>query len=143
MASLLQELHATYSVTPRCDGGVLSQHRFGMPFALSPLFCWCVIALQQRLNGRLSASLQVHEQLVLAGLEAQQAQRRSEADMLELRPAHSNAEWCSTAQPGLALSGFRKGSALLIWNLLVDGQTPDPTAAHVACSPTFGSQVGN
>jgi hypothetical protein len=85
--------------------------------------------------------LQVHEQLAAAGLAAQ-GQRRSEDEMLKLQPAPTAAEVCQGTQSGLKLTGFRKGSALLIWNILVDGQTPDPTAAHVVCGPSFGSKVG-
>jgi hypothetical protein len=84
---------------------------------------------------------QVHEQLSAAGLAAQ-GQRRSEDDVLTMQPAPSAAEVCSGKQSGLKLTGFRKGSALLIWNILVDAQTPDPTSAHVVCGPGFGSKVG-
>jgi hypothetical protein len=44
-----------------------------------------------------------------------------------------------SVQAGLSLKGFPKGSALLIWNMLVDGQTPDAAAAHLFCAG--GSQV--
>jgi hypothetical protein len=43
-------------------------------------------------------------------------------------------------QAGLTLTGFPKGSALLIWNMLTDGQTPDASAAHLFCNG--GVQVG-
>jgi hypothetical protein len=92
------------------------------------------------LHHNLLLLLQVHEQLAAAGLAAQ-GQRRSDEEVLKMQPAPSAAEVCSGNQSGLKLTGFRKGSALLIWNLLVDGQTPDPTAAHVVCGPTFGSKV--
>lgn len=38
-----------------------------------------------------------------------------------------------SAQAGLTLTGFPKGSALLIWNMLTDGSTPDASAAHLFC----------
>jgi hypothetical protein len=44
-----------------------------------------------------------------------------------------------SVQAGLSLTGFPKGSALLIWNMLVDGQTPDAAAAHLFCAG--GSEV--
>ncbi|WIA40479.1 hypothetical protein OEZ86_013835 [Tetradesmus obliquus] len=84
----------------------------------------------------------VHEQVAAAGLAAH-GQRRSEDEVLKLQPAPSAGELCRGKQSGLKLTGFRKGSALLIWNMLVDGQTPDPTAAHVVCGPTFGSKASS
>ncbi|KAF6261160.1 hypothetical protein COO60DRAFT_811608 [Scenedesmus sp. NREL 46B-D3] len=90
----------------------------------------------------IEAGKQVHEQLATAGLAAQ-GQRRSDDEVLKLRPAPAAAEVCSGNQSGLGLTGFRKGSALLIWNMLLDGQTPDPTAAHVTCGPTFGSRASS
>ena len=39
-----------------------------------------------------------------------------------------------SVQAGLTLTGFPKGSALLIWNMLIDGQTPDASAAHLMCA---------
>lgn len=45
-----------------------------------------------------------------------------------------------SVQAGLTLTGFKKGSALLIWNQLTDGQTPDASAAHLVCPGN--SQVG-
>ncbi|WIA20194.1 hypothetical protein OEZ85_006042 [Tetradesmus obliquus] len=90
----------------------------------------------------IDAGKQVHEQLAAAGLAAQ-GQRRSEDEVLKLQPAPSAGELCRGKQSGLKLTGFRKGSALLIWNMLVDGQTPDPTAAHVVCGPTFGSKASS
>jgi hypothetical protein len=44
-----------------------------------------------------------------------------------------------SVQAGLTLKGFKKGDALLIWNMLTDGATPDASAAHLFC--TGGEQV--
>jgi hypothetical protein len=44
-----------------------------------------------------------------------------------------------SVQAGLTLKGFKKGDALLVWNMLTDGATPDAAAAHLFC--TGGDQV--
>eukprot|EP00775_Hariotina_reticulata_P005664 gene5664-5901_t len=42
----------------------------------------------------------------------------------------------AATQPGaLRITGFKKGDALLLWNTMADGQTPDAAAAHLACPP--------
>lgn len=86
----------------------------------------------------------LHMQQVEEKLKASQPGRRGEPnEVLKLHIATHHSIGSSSSdgqgfcdgsvQAGLTLTGFQKGSALLIWNLLVDNQTPDASAAHLFC----------
>ena len=64
--------------------------------------------------------------------QAQQQQQQQNEERTLLLPAAPGA--CArSGWPGLRVTGVTKGDALLIWNVLLDGQTPDAAAAHIVC----------
>lgn len=120
------------------------------------IWCFCLNFILHLKGHSFGAYLlQVQQQLVAAGLSSTNTpdgRHRQASDML-LLPGQPSSSSSSTADPcaagssssssGLRLTGFRKGSALLIWNMLIDGRTPDASAAHLVCPSMRGSNPAN
>lgn len=98
---------------------------FGLQFCAPLSVTAAVLQVQQKLKASQVGRRGSQEEVLKLHINVHESLGSSSSDGLG---------FCDgSVQAGLTLTGFKRGDALLIWNMLVDGETPDASAAHLFC----------